>query len=113
MYSSALWLHSWLRWVVLVAGAFAWVRAVRGSVTKAPWTPLDELWGLALTSAVDTQMLVGLVLYAVLSPITKMGFQNMAAAMRIDTVRYFTVEHITGMIIGIALVHVGRVKIRK
>jgi formate/nitrite transporter FocA (FNT family) len=33
--------------------------------------------------------------------------------MRIDTVRFFTVEHLAGMIIGIALVHIGRVKIRK
>jgi hypothetical protein len=113
MYQSALWLHSWLRWAVLVAGAFAWVRAVGGYTGKRPWAPLDDLWGLALTIAVDTQVLVGLILYVFLSPITKMGFQNMAAGMKIDTVRFFTVEHITGMIIGIALVHVGRVRIRK
>src|SRR3954470_19051795 len=113
MYESALWLHSWLRWAVLVAGAFACVRAVSGYSAKRPWAPLDDLWGLAFSIALDVQFLVGLILYLFLSPITKMGFQNMAAAMQIDTVRFFTVEHITGMIIGIGLVHVGRVKVRK
>lgn len=113
MYSSALWLHSLLRWAVLVTGLVAWLRAIGGKTAGRPWTSKDELWGLLLTISVDLQMVVGLVLYLFLSPITKIGFQNLAAAMRIDTTRFFTVEHITGMIIGIALVHVGRVRIRK
>src|SRR2546429_496485 len=113
MYSSALWLHSWLRWAVLVAGAFAWVRAIGGYTGKRTWLPIDELWGFAFSILLDVQFVVGLALYIFLSPITKMGFQNMAAAMRIDTVRFFTVEHITGMVVGIALVHIGRAKIRK
>jgi hypothetical protein len=113
MYSSALWLHSWLRWAVLVAGAFAWVRAVRGYSGKRSWLPIDELWGFTFSILLDVQFVVGLILYIFLSPITKIGFQNLAAAMRIDTVRFFTVEHITGMLIAIGLVHMGRLKIRK
>src|SRR5437588_7045126 len=113
MYSSALWLHSWLRWAVLVAGAFAWFRAIGGYTAKRAWLPIDELWGFTFSLVLDVQFLVGLILYIFLSPITKMGFQNLSAAMRIDTVRFFTVEHTIGMIIGIALVHIGRVKIRK
>ena len=73
----------------------------------------DDLWGMLLTTSVDAQMLIGLILYLFLSPITKIGIRNLAAAMRIDTARFFTVEHLAGMIIGIALVHIGRVKIRK
>ena len=113
MYSSALWLHSLLRWAVLLTGLVAWFRAVGGQTAKRPWTAKDELWGLLFTISLDTQMVVGLILYVFLSPITKMGLQNLGAAMRIDTARYFTVEHIAGMIIGIALAHVGRVRIRK
>ena len=113
MYQSALWLHSHLRWAVLLAGLVAWFRAIGAKTAKRPWTPKDELWGLLLTIAADLQLLVGLVLYFVLSPITKMGMQNLAAAMRIPTARFFTVEHVLGMLIAIALIHVGRVKIRK
>lgn len=113
MYSSALWLHSLLRWAVLLAGLVAWFRAIGGHTAKRPWTPKDELWGLLLTISVDIQFVVGLVLYVFLSPITKMGVRNLAAAMQIGTARFFTVEHLFGMIVAIALVHVGRVKIRK
>jgi hypothetical protein len=113
MYSSALWLHSWLRWAVLVTGLVAWFRAIAGKTAKRPWTPQDELWGLLLTISVDLQFLVGVVLYGFLSPITRLGLRNFAAAMQINVARFFTIEHVIGMIVGIALVHIARVKIRK
>jgi hypothetical protein len=112
IYSSALWLHSWLRWAVLLTALVAWLRAVGGKTARRPWTPQDELWGLLLTVSVDLQFVVGLVLY-ILSPITRISFQNFAAAMQINAARFFTLEHVIGMIAAIALVHVGRVKIRK
>ena len=113
MYSSALWLHSWLRWAVLVTGLVAWLRAIGGKTARRPWTPQDELWGLLLTISVDLQFVVGLVLYLFLSPITRLGLRNFAAAMQIPVARFFTIEHVIGMIAGIALVHIARVKIRK
>jgi hypothetical protein len=113
IYSSVLWLHSWLRWAVLVAGLVAWLRAIGGKTGRRPWTPQDELWGLLLTISVDIQFLVGLVLYIFLSPITRIGLRNFAAAMQINVARFFTIEHVIGMIAGIALVHIARVKIRK
>jgi hypothetical protein len=113
MYASVLWLHSWLRWAVLLTGLVAWLRAIGGKTARRPWTPQDELWGLLLTISVDLQFLVGLVLYLFLSPITRLGLRNFAAAMQINVARFFTVEHVIGMIAGIALVHVARVKIRK
>jgi hypothetical protein len=113
MYASVLWLHSSLRWAVLLTGLVAWLRAIGGKTARRPWTPQDELWGLLLTISVDLQFLVGLVLYLFLSPITRLGLRNFAAAMQINVARFFTVEHVIGMIAGIALVHVARVKIRK
>jgi hypothetical protein len=113
VYASALWLHSWLRWAVLVTGLVAWLRAVSGKTARRPWTPQDELWGLLLTISVDLQFVVGLVLYIFLSPITRLGLRNFAAAMQINVARFFTIEHAIGMIAGIALVHIARVKIRK
>jgi hypothetical protein len=113
MYSSALWLHSWLRWAVLLTGLVAWLRAISGKTARRPWTPKDELWGLLLTISVDLQFLVGVVLYAFLSPIVRQGLRNFSVAMQINVVRFFTIEHVIGMIAGIALVHIGRAKIRK
>jgi hypothetical protein len=113
MYASALWLHSWLRWAVLVTALVAWFRAIAGKTARRPWTPQDELWGLLLVISVDLQFLIGVVLYAFLSPITRLGLRNFAAAMQINVARFFTVEHVVGMVAAIALVHVARVKIRK
>ena len=113
MYSSALWLHSWLRWAVLLAGVVVWFRAISGKTARRPWTPQDELWGLLLTISVDLQFLVVVALYAFFSPIVRQGLRNFSVAMQINVVRFFTIEHVIGMIAGIALVHIARVKIRK
>ena len=113
MYSSALWLHSLLRWAVLLTGAIAWFRSIGGGTAKRPWTAKDELWGFLFTISLDIQMLVGLVLYFILSPLMKIAFKDFGGAMADSSLRFWAVEHVAGMIIGIALAHVGRVKIRK
>ena len=113
MYSSALWLHSLLRWAVLLAGAVAWFRAIGGNTARRPWTAKDELWGFLFIMTLDLQFVVGLVLYVFLSPITKIAFQDFGGAMANRSLRYWAVEHITGMVIAIALAHIGRVKARK
>ena len=112
MYSFALWLHSLIRWAVVVTGLVAWFRAIGGKTAKRPWTPQDELWGLMLTISADVQLLLGIGLY-LLSPITRIGMMNFGAAMQNETTRFFTVEHPALMIIAIALIHIARVRIRK
>jgi hypothetical protein len=113
MYDFVLLAHSWLRWLVLLAGLAALARAFTGVNTRRPWTPLDDRGGMLFTAALDLQMLLGLVLYAFLSPVTQSAFVDMAAAMRAAPIRFFAVEHPVGMIAAIALAHVGRVRIRK
>jgi hypothetical protein len=113
MYSSALWLHSLLRWAVLLTGAIAWFRSIAGGTAKRPWAAKDDLWGLLFTMSLDTQLLAGLALYVFLSPFTKIAFQDFGGAMGNASLRFWAVEHLAGMVIGIALAHVGRVKIRK
>ena len=113
IYSSALWLHSLLRWAVLLTGLVAWFRSIGSATAKRPWSPTDELWGTLFIISLDTQVLVGLALYAFLSPFTAVAFRNMSVAMTDASLRFWAVEHITGMIVAVALAHVGRVKVRK
>jgi hypothetical protein len=113
MYDFVLLAHSWLRWLVLLAALMAVARAVSGVSTRRPWTPVDDRAGLWLTAALDLQMLIGFVLYIFLSPVTKSAFVDMAAAMREAPIRFFAVEHPVGMIVAIALAHVGRARARK
>jgi hypothetical protein len=113
MYDLLLVAHSWLRWLVLLAALAAVARAIGGVSSRRPWTPVDDRAGMWLTAALDLQMLIGLVLYIFLSPVTKSAFVDMAAAMREAPIRFFAVEHPVGMIVAIALAHVGRARARK
>lgn len=109
MYTIVLIVHSWLRWAALVAGVGATFAALvdRGDGSRA------ERWGLALMMAVDLQMLIGLVLYLVLSPFTAEAMRDFGAAMKNPGLRFFAVEHVTMMFGAVILVHVGRVLARR
>jgi hypothetical protein len=113
MYDLLLFAHSWLRWLVLLAVLMAVARAAGGVSSRRPWTPVDDRAGMWLTASLDLQMLIGIVLYGFLSPVTKSAFVDMAAAMRAAPIRFFVVEHPVGMIVAIALAHIGRVRVRK
>lgn len=112
MYPLVLALHSWLRWVVLVLLLLALARAVAGRGGR-PWTAADNAAGKWLGIAFDIQFTLGLLLYIFLSPITRIAFTDFGGAMANSGLRFFAVEHVVGMFIAMALVHVGKAKIRK
>jgi hypothetical protein len=113
MYSTILLLHSWLRWVVLLTGLLAVVRGIGGWRGHRAWTLPDERAGLWFTMSLDLQMLIGLLLYFALSPITGAALHDFGEAMRNPALRFWAVEHVFGMVVGIALAHIGRTRIHK
>lgn len=113
MYSASLLIHSLLRWVVVIAGLIAIARAIGGLSGRRAWLPADTAATRWFTIALDVQFLLGLLLYVWLSPFIRDAWADMAATMRNAPLRFFAVEHITGMVIGIALAHVGKSKIEK
>jgi hypothetical protein len=113
MYSAVLLLHSWVRWLVVIAGLVAVARAVAGLSGSKPWTSADDRGTLLFMIALDVQTLLGLILYVALSPITKAAFADMSAAMRNAALRFWVFEHFVGMILALALAHVGRIAIKR
>lgn len=113
MYSAVLLIHSWLRWLVLLAGLFAVVKGLGGWSGLKPWTPGDARSGFWFTLSLDVQMLLGILLYFFLSPFTTTALRDFGAAMSNAGLRYWAVEHVFGMAIALALAHVGRVRVRK
>jgi hypothetical protein len=111
MYFAVLGLHSWLRWAIVILGVVAVVRALGGRGGR-PWSPGDEAIGRWLVIAIDVQFLLGLLLYAFLSPITRVAFADFGGAMANAGLRFWAVEHLLGVVVATALAHVGRVKIR-
>ncbi|MGE5815410.1 MAG: hypothetical protein ACM36C_13055 [Acidobacteriota bacterium] len=113
MYSVLITAHSWLRWLVLLAGILAFVGAVMGRSSRRTWGPGDNSPGRWYTILFDIQFLVGLLLYVWASPITMAARENMGAAMGNSATRFWLVEHPFGMIVALALAHVGRSRVRK
>ena len=110
MYALVLLLHSWLRWLALGAGVAATLAAF-GKGAEAVRSA--ERWGLIFMIALDVQLLLGLLLYGVLSPFTTQAMQDFGGAMNNSAMRFWAVEHIFGMIVAIALTHIGRARVRR
>jgi hypothetical protein len=113
MYNITLLTHSWLRWAVILAGLVAVGRAIAGASSRREWTRADERAGMWFVMLLDLQLLIGLILYFALSPITRAAMEDFGAAMKSSGLRFWAVEHLFGMIVGLALVHIGRVRTRK
>jgi hypothetical protein len=110
-YTIVLTIHSWLRWLVLGLGVGTTLAATRGG-SGAGETPAER-WGAFLMMALDTQMLLGLILYLVLSPFTTVALHDFGSAMRTPSLRFWAVEHPAMMFAAVITVHVGRVLARK
>jgi hypothetical protein len=113
LYQWFLAIHSLLRWLVLIFAVIAVVRAIAGVSGPRAWARGDTLAGRLLTISIDTQMLVGLILYGLLSPITRTALADMGVAMRDASLRFYAVEHLVLMLAAVALVHIGQARVRQ
>lgn len=113
MYTGLLHTHNLFRWLVLLALLAAVIMAFSGWMNQRKWQKSDNLVGLLLMIFMDIQLLVGLILYAFVSPMTKAAFNDFGAAMKNPDLRFYAVEHILMMVVALVLVHVGRAKSKK
>ena len=113
LFSVVLSVHSLVRWIVIILAVLVLVRAYGGWLRRRPWTDQDRRVGVFLNSALDTQLLLGLILYFFLSPITRLALQNFGAAMANPILRFFSLEHLVYMLGAIVLAHVGSVVSRR
>jgi hypothetical protein len=108
LYTAVQHAHSGLRWVVLVLLIATIVNAFgkRSGGTVYPVKNKLALFGLI---SVHVQLILGLVLYFFLSPLV--SFEEGATSNVIT--RFYTVEHLVGMLLGIILVTVGYSKAKR
>ncbi|MEJ6980966.1 cytochrome B [Pedobacter sp. P351] len=110
MYQFILEAHSGLRYVVMLLLIGAILLSLAGWFGKKPFTPGNKRINLFTLISAHIQFVLGLVLYFI-SPYVKTG--DMGSAMKDDTLRYWTVEHIIMMLIAVALITVGYSKSKK
>lgn len=99
-------IHSLVRYLILIFGIWAFLRAVMGVSSKSAYGAADAKAGLFFMIFLDVQFLLGLLLMFV-SPFV--NFKEMSNAV----IRFFTMEHTVMAIAAIAFVHIGRAKIKK
>jgi hypothetical protein len=97
---------------VVLALLWALYRSYRGWLGKKAWVPEDQRAGMLLTIAYDIQFLMGLIL-AGFSPSISVAFSNLGAAMQVNELRFFAVEHIPMMLIALIASHITSALSRK
>jgi hypothetical protein len=113
LYGITLFLHSWTRWALLLAAVLIIIQAFRGWSGSQLWDDGKAKLSAAFVHLSSLQLVLGLLLYGVFSPLTASAMSDMGAAMRDSTLRFWAVEHITMMTIAIAIAHIGSGSIRK
>jgi hypothetical protein len=76
------------------------------------WTDADAGAVKWFVNSLSLQFVVGIALYAA-SPLIQKALGDMKATMANAPVRYFAVEHVTVMLVAIALGHIGAARVRK
>ncbi|MEO6916317.1 MAG: hypothetical protein ABI151_12270 [Chitinophagaceae bacterium] len=109
-----LFLHNLLRWILLFLLVAAIFRAYRGWKSRKIFGKSDRQVGLFLMISAHTELLIGIILWFTSS----YGFQSiknlgMGAVMKNSAARFWAVEHLTGMLIGVVLITIGRVVTKK
>ena len=112
MHPALLVTHNLVRWVVVLAGVWAFWHAWRGWMQRATWTDGDLKAGKTFVWAITAQFVLGLLLYA-FSPLVRDAFSDMGATMADPARRKMVVEHPAMMLISITLAHVGLARVRK
>ena len=113
MHGVFLFFHNILRWVVLILAAWALFRAYSGWLGKRNSTEADRKAGVFFGIGMDIQLLVGLLLYFLVSPLTRAALQNFSAAMSSRELAFFAVEHGVVMLLAVVLVHLGSIFSRR
>jgi hypothetical protein len=108
MYTGLFHAHSGLRYIVLLLLLAVIVKSLNGFIEKKPFQTIDNKLSLWLLIATHIQFVTGLVLYFV-SPFVQFDGE----AMKDSSIRYWTVEHLVGMVIAVVLITVARIGSKK
>lgn len=110
MATGMLHLHNFMRWLVVLFALWTMLKMIGGMSGGKSFTKADKRPALFLMISVDIQLILGLYLYISKgwgTVLTSGGVMKNAAQ------RFWAVEHIFGMLLGIILIHVGYSAIKK
>ena len=103
-------LHSLFRWAVLLFGFWTLLNAITGFFGKRTYTAGDNRSNLLFMISCDIQLLIGLILYFTNGWFDRL--KDLGNNMKDPANRFFTMEHMSLLIIAWILVHIGRAKVK-
>ncbi len=113
LYNVLLHLHSIGRWIVLILLLIAIFNSAVAA--NRPFIKSDNRTGLLVTIFADLMLLIGIALWF-MSPrwgYTTIQARGMGDVMSDATARFYVIEHLTGMLIAIILLHIGKAQAKK
>jgi uncharacterized membrane protein YozB (DUF420 family) len=113
MYNFFLITHSWLRWVVLIMAVYAIYKNYEGFTAGRKWLPSDKKVNTLFMSTLHLQLLIGLILYLGFSPSVQSFFADVKGSMKNPELRFYGIEHLIGVLVGIIVAQVGSIRAKK
>lgn len=110
MATGMLHLHNFMRWLVLLFALWTIINSMSGMNGSKSFGKKDKRPALFLMISADIQLLLGLFLYfnkGWFDVLKSGGFMSNAAQ------RFWAMEHMVGMLIGIICIHIGYSAIKK
>jgi hypothetical protein len=109
LYRWVLIAHSDWRWVVVISGLVTLLSAMGGLSGERPWAAGGAKPARFFGIALDIQVLLGVAMYLLLSPLTTVALAN--ASMKLPA--FFTVFHPAIMFTAFIVVHISATLVRR
>ncbi|BAV07091.1 hypothetical protein SAMN05421788_102278 [Filimonas lacunae] len=106
MYQLLTFLHSFVRWLVVISLAYAVYRAFKGYIRKAAFTKTDNLVRHWTATIAHIQLVIGMLLYF-RSPAIQYFRSHFHEAVRITDIAFFGIYHAGCMLLAIVIITIG------
>jgi hypothetical protein len=114
MVATFIYLHSILRWIILLLCLVVLVRSFMGMQQKNQFLPLDNKLSLYLLIACHTMLILGILQYFLGANGFHLFSTNpVSVVMKTKSLRFFAIEHTIVNILGIAIITMGRIASKK
>ena len=100
--------HSGLRWILIILLITTIINSFKKWKSNSKYTTLDNKLSLYTMIVTHIQLLIGFGLYFMSGKVKLSGLD-----MHNTSERFFTVEHIFGMLVAITLITLGRIQSKK
>jgi len=112
MYSLFLFLHSFIRWLVLAGLIYSLFKGIYGWKNKGHFTSSDRIARQVTASIVHVQFLVGVILY-LFSPLTIYFRAHTSEAMNHSDLVFFGITHVVLMLAAVVVITIGSIKSKR